>query len=358
MQTLTLDERFGWQKTRKGFVRAYKGEIEFEIRDATRGIILNRYREPNLIKIFAKEILAHRLPYGKVWDPTASSGAGDWVSSGIDPDEELAAKYITFGASFDDSGNPLDTADTRFYSFDAASGGFVPISLGVGAEYSGGLINPVPIAEPLRPLKRIERVYFEPSYQPAGTPLLQDDVRAMNNVVVMETTLRKDEYNGFGVTSSDFYTITEVALVAGRELAAVGACECDPQELFLEGSGTDAILATASGTATVTIDPSEASFLDVIKEGDQVKIVEPGATAASTEILNQVSPYYLVITKALGGSDVTLDRVPVDSNNVPLTGQVGLFKDGFRIFSHRILNSPLKKSLDFEIVVRWRIIMA
>jgi hypothetical protein len=30
-------------------------------------------------------------------------------------------------------------------------------------------------------------------------------------------------------------------------------------------------------------------------------------------------------------------------------------RDGFRIFSHRVLATPIKKSSDFEIVVRWRI---
>ena len=49
--------------------------------------------------------------------------------------------------------------------------------------------------------------------------------------------------------------------------------------------------------------------------------------------------------------------MPVDDNNTPITGVVGVYRDGFRIFSHRILKSPIKKSSDFEIVVRWRIIL-
>lgn len=351
---INLDEQYGRARTPQGIGQSYRGEIEFIFRDPVTKQEFRSYRERNLIKIQAKEVLAHRLPYNKVWDPTGGTGTGAWVSSGIDPLEELAAKYIVFGASFDSDGNPLDTSDDRFYTLDGASNAYVPIRLSPGAEYGGGLINPVPIAEPSRPLKRIERIYFESSYQPAGTPLLQDDVRALNNVVVMETTLRKDEYNGFGTTATDFFTITEVALVAGRELDAVGACECDPHDLFLEGSGGDAIGATATGTATVTILPSESAYVDTIKEGDTVKLVQAGGTADSAEILGQISPFYLVVSKVVGGSDVVLDRTPADSNGTPITGSVGLFKDGFRICSHRILTTPVKKSLDFEIVVRWR----
>lgn len=353
MTTINLNDQYGYARTPHRITRSYEGEIEIEIRDV-RGRVLERRREPNLVKIFAKEILAHRLPYSKVWDINANGGAGGWVTHNIDL-EEFAAKYIVFGASFDDDGNPLDSTDTRFYTPDTISGGYIPISLGAGAEYDGGLINAIPIAEPDRPLKRIERVYFEPSYQPAGTPLLQADVRAMNNIVVLETTLRKTEYNGFGLTSSDYFTLTEVALVGAEEIDSVGACECDPRDIFLTGDGGP-LLASAAGTATVSLDPS-VTDVDHIKEGDQVKIVEPGSTAADDSILDQLNPYYLVTSKALGGRDITLDRTPVTSDNVALTGSVGLLRDGFRIFSHRILKTPVKKSEDFEIVVRWRIIM-
>lgn len=357
MASINLIDEYGRQRKLSGIESAYRGEIEFIFRDPITKTEWRSYREKNLIKIQAKEILSHRLPYNKVWDPAGGSGSGAWVSSGIDPLEELAVKYIAFGASFDANGSPLDASDDRYYTLDGVSGAYVPRRLGVGAEYGGGLINPVPIAEPSRPLKRIERIYFEPSYQPAGTPLLQDDVRALNNVVVLETTLRKDEYNGFGTTSTDFFTITEVALIAGKELDATGACECDPHELFLEGSGGDAIAATATGTPTVTIAPTESAYVDVIKEGDTIKIVEAGGTAGGAGTLDQISPFYLVVNKAVGGSDVVLDRTPATAANVPLSGPIGLFKDGFRIFSHRILSTPVKKSIDFEIVVRWRIIM-
>lgn len=356
-QNIILQEQYGLRRTVGGYETAYRGEVEFLIKDRN-GQVINQYREPNLIKIFAKEMLAHRLPFSKVWDPNAGTGSGAWVASSIDPGEEFAAKYILFGASFDSEGNPLDASDTRFYMVDPASGASVPIRLGVGAEFSGGLINAIPISEPLRPLKRVERIFFEPSYQPAGTPLLQEDVRAMNNVVVLETTLPKEEYNGFGVTASDFFTITEVALVGGRELGLTGACECNPHDLFLEGSGNDAILAHATGAATISIDPSELAFVDVIKEGDQVKIVAAGSTAAATNILNQVTPFYLVINKAVGGSDITLDRTPVDVDNNPVVGDIGIFRDTLRLFSHRILSVPVKKSVDFSVTVRWRITMA
>jgi hypothetical protein len=355
-QKIILTEQYGTKNTPKGVMRSYDGELEFEIRDR-RGRTLNKWREPNLIKIFAKEILAHRIPHSKVWDPNAGSGAGDWVTHNLDL-EEFAAKYIVFGASFNNNGNPLDTADTRFYTKDSITGGYVPISLGAGAAYDGGLINAIPISEPQRPLKRIERIFFEPSYQPAGTPLLQDDVRAINNVVVMETTLLKEEYNGLGVTSNDFFTLTEVALVGAAEVGSVGACECDPRDIFLNGSSDGgALLASANGTATVNLDLSE-SEVDLLKEGDQVKIVAAGSTAPDDSILDQLNPYYLIVNKVIGGRDITLDRTPVDSNGTPLSGEIGLLRDGFRIFSHRILKTPVKKSADFEIVVRWRLIMS
>jgi len=332
-------------------VRSFRGEIEFEFRDVN-GTVVGRRIEPNLIKISAKEILAHRLASSKVWDPNA----GDWVAHSIDLDE-FSIKYIVLGASFDDDGNPLNTADDRFYMADPISGGSVPIQLGAGAEYDGGLINHIPISEPNRPLKRIERIYFEPSYQPAGTPLLQEDVRAMNNVIVFETTLTKDEYNGLGTTTSDYFTITEIALVGAREIGYVGACECDPRDIFLTGTTAGGpLLCSAAGTATISIDSSE-SEVDMISEGDQIKLVAPDSTASEDETLDQINPYYLVVSKALGGRDVTLDRVPVDSDNNPLTGNLGVLRDGFRIFSHRILKAPVQKNNSQEIVLRWRIIM-
>lgn len=349
-----LSESYGTNRTSKGFEKSYKGEVEIIIKDR-HGRVIDSHREPNLIKIFAKEILAHRLPYSKVWDPTGGTGTGAWVAHDIDL-EEFAAKYIVFGASFDAEGNPLDTADTRFYTPDQVTGGYIPNTLGVGAEYDGGLINAIPIAEPYRPLKRIERVYFEPSYQPAGTPLLQDDVRAINNIVVLETTLQKDEYNGFGLTANEYFTITEVALVGAAEIDSVGACDCDPRDIFLTGNNGVALLASANGTSTISLDPS-VTLVDLIKEGDQVKIVKADTTAAADEVLNQLNPYYLVVNKAIGGKDITLDRTPVDSSNNPIVGDVGVLRDGFRLFSHRILKSPIKKSGDFEVVVRWRIIL-
>lgn len=353
MKQIEFREQYGNIRTPKGYAKAYQGEIEFIIKDRN-GNVINTIREHNIIKIFAKEIISHRLPYNKVWDPTANTGSGDWVAHGLDLNE-FALKYIVLGASFDADGNPLDTADTRFYTFDSVSNSYIPKSLGVGAEFDGGLINAIPIAEPSRPLKRIERIYFEPTYQPAGTPLLQEDVRAENNVVVLETTLLKDEYNGLGVTSNDFFTITEVTLVGAAEVGNIGACECDPRDIFLTGNSGIALLANTNGTATINLDPSEAD-IDLIKEGDQVKIVAANTTTAADNTLDQVSPYYLVINKVLGGRDITLDRTPVDSDNQPLNGAIGVLRDGFRIFSHRILSSPVKKSSSFEIVIRWRII--
>jgi hypothetical protein len=353
---IALQEQYGFKLDSSGrHYKACQGEVEFIVKDK-RGRIINTVRESNIVKIFAKEILAHRLPHTKVWDINANGGLGGWVAHSIDI-EEFAAKYICFGASFDVNGNPLDSADTRFYLEDSVAGGYIPITLGVGAEYDGGLINAVPIAEPLRPLKRIERVFFESSYQPSGTPLLQDDVRAINNIVVLETTLLKEEYNGLGMTTSDFFTLTEVALVGAEERDSVGACECSPRDIFLTGDSNDlAFQAIASGTTTVSLDPAAVN-IDNIREGDQVKLVARDTTATDDLILNQLNPYYMVISKVVGGRDIVLDRVPVDTDNVPLTGEIGILRDGFRIFSHRILKSPVKKSEDFEIVVRWRIIL-
>jgi hypothetical protein len=330
------------------------GEIEIIIKDRN-GRVLEHNRTHNIVKIGAKEILAHRLPYEKVWDPNATSGAGAWVSSGLSA-ADYAPKYILFGASFDENGAALDTTDPRYYTTDPITGLTIPITLGVGAEYEGGLINAIPISEPGRPLKKVESVYFQPTYQPAGTPLMQNDVRAMNNIVVFETTLTKDEYNGFGMTDTDYFTITEVALAGGKELDTVGACECDPKEIFLEGrSDGTAITATASGTSTISISSVDSAYVDVIKEGDQIKIVNAGDTATGS--LAQINDHYLVTSKLIGGSDIGLDRTPVDANGTAITGSIGIFRDSLRLFSHRILKIPFKKSSDFMIVVRWSIIM-
>lgn len=333
----------------------YNGELEFIFRDEHKRVI-KTHREHNIVKIFAKEMLAHRLPHSRVWDVHANSGMGGWVTHNLDL-EEFSAKYIVFGASFDGSGNPLGNTDPRYYTHDSITNGYMPISLGSGAAYDGGLINAIPVAEPNRPLKRIERIFFESSYQPPGTPLLQSDVRAINNVLVMETTLLKSEYNGFGVNQGDFFTITEVALVGAAEIDSIGSVECDPRQLFLLGSNgqplSQPFLANASGASTISLDPSETN-VDVIREGDQIKIT---ASDDADDDLDQVSSYYLVTAKAVGGRDITLDRTPVDSNGDALVGDIGVLRDGFRIFSHRVLKAPFQKSAASEVTVRWRIIL-
>lgn len=341
--------------------REYRGEIEFIFKDKL-GNIVKRQIEPNIVKIFAKEILSHRMFHSKVWDPTANSGTGDWVQNPVDPTEDFSVKYMLFGASFDENGAPLGDSDSRFYTTDPLTQIAVPNRLFPGAENEGGLINAIPIAEPDRPLKRIENIGFEPTYQPAGTPQLQDDVRAMNNIVLLETTLRPEEYNGFNLGSGgttggggDSFTLTEVALASGKELNSVSDCECDPKKIFLEGNDGVALAATATGTDVVSLD-SSVTNVDLIKEGDQIKLIETGGTSDSEETLDQVTPFYLVVSKSLGGRDIQLDRVPTDSDQNPLVGPVGLFRDTLRIFSHRILSAPVRKTSDFEILVRWRII--
>ena len=339
---ISLNETYG---------NIYAGKIEIIIKDI-HGRVLEHICDHNIVKIGAKEILAHRLPYEKVWDPNASSGAGAWVASGLNA-ADYAPKYILFGASFDPVTHAaLDTMDPRYYMIDPVTGLTVPITLGVGAEYEGGLINAIPISEPGRPLKRVEQIFYQPTYQPAGTPLMQNDVRAMNNIVVFETTLTKDEYNGFGMTDTDYFTITEVALAGGKELGVIGACECDPKSLFLQGrSDGTAITANASGTSAISI--IDLDYVDVIGQGDQIKIVGVDDTANGD--LPQINDHYLVISKLAGS--IELDRAPVDSNGNVIIGLIGIFRDSLRLFSQRILKVPFKKSADFMIIVRWSIIM-
>jgi len=123
----------------------------------------------------------------------------------------------------------------------------------------------------------------------------------------------------------------------------------------LEGASDGSSLACiANGTDVISIDPSDTE-VNLVKEGDQIKIVGPNDSAGGSTI-SQVTPYYLVLTKAAGGRDIQLDRVPVDTNNVPISGSIGIYRDTLRIFSHRILSAPLKKSSQFEVECRWSII--
>ena len=330
------------------------GVITFTVRDR-QGKIVRRWSEHNIVKIFAKEMLAHRIPSTQVWDINANSGSGGWVDTNNDPHQEFSARYILFGASFDPNGVPLDVNDPRYYTTDPVTGQMVPIALGPGADYDGGLINAIPLAEPQRPLKRVENITYSPTYQPAGTPLLQPDVRAINNVVNLTTTLELFEYNGLGISDSDYFTITEVALVGGRLIGAIGACEISPRDLFLQGAeecsiGSAPFTASAGPGDVITLSPA---YANEINQGDQIKIV--GSTdSAGADSIPQVSPFYLVLSKL--GSSLQLDRVPVTTSNVPITGPIGVYRDTLRIFSQRILNSPLKKSADFEIEVTWSLI--
>ena len=335
----------------------FRGEIEFEVKDR-HGRIIHTHREPNLIKIFSKEMLSHRIAPTSVWDP-AAAGTGAYVPSQVDLGDEFSIKYVLLGASFDENGIPMGPDDTRYYSKDPVTGAYVPNALEPGATDDGGLINAIPIAEPDRPLKRVESVYFEPSYQPTSVPLLDSDVRAMNNVLVIETTLEVDEYNGMGLTDSDYFTITEVALAGGVELGSVGTFECVPSELFLEGSSdADAIAITMNGSNVVTIDAGDAGDASVVADGDQIKLVTAGSTVGTQGSLGDVSPYYLVTDKSETGLEVTLDRVPVTAEGVAMTGSAGMFRDTLRLFSHRILSYPVQKSGSLEITIRWRIIFS
>ena len=291
--------------------------------------------------------MAHTVVYDKVWDPNAGTGTGAWVEN--DPFNDFKLKYILFGASFDENGVPLDSNDPRYYERDEVTGLYRPIKLLPGADYNGGLINAIPIDEESnRPLKKIENVYFEPTYQPAGTPLLQPDVRAINNVLVVETTLTENEYNGFGLVESDHFTITEVALAAGIEITHVAGCNINPRDLFLEGP----YAATASGGDVVTL--AESTNASKIVKGDQIKLVTLGTGGTEETGDSQVSPFYLVMDKMPSGLDMTLDRTPIEGTSV-IAGDVDVYRDSLRIFSHRILTTPAKKSSSFSITCRWKI---
>ena len=370
MIKMNLPESYGLDPI-KGAYKTYRGELEFEIKDTT-GRIIEKISQPNIVKIFAKEILSHRLCHSKIWDPTGGTGSGAWSTNDIDIDE-LSVKYICFGASFDTNGTPLDQADPRFYTYNTITGAYDPVKLDpgtdneslnnqqLGLERNGSLINPIPVSEPYRPLKRIERVYFQPSYQPAGTPLRSPGVRAINNIVVFETTLEKDEYNGFGTTASDYFTLTEVSLVGAAEIESIGNCNCDPRMLFLTGDmAGKPIKSIFNGTSTISLDPS-VEDTNIIKEGDQIQIQSFSSTKEIPDFLNQINPFYLVVSKSPGGRDIVLDRTPTTSDTnvlIPGTdGIIGIYRDGFKMFSHRVLTTPIKKSSDFVIVVRWSIIM-
>ena len=331
---LTIDEKVA---------REYFGEIELEFRDSKTKEIIETRRECNIVKIFAKEIMSHTVIYDKRWDPLGGTGEGAWVDA--DPYDDFKIKYMLLGASFDENGIPLDANDDRYYQRDEVTGLYKPIQLLPGADYDGGLINAIPIDEQNnRPLKKIENVYWEPTYQPAGTPLLQPDVRAINNILVVETTLTEDEYNGFGLVESDHFTITEVALCAGIEITSVADCDVLPRNLFLEGPYS----ATATGGDVISLD--NTVDIDKISKGDQIKLLPSGTNTGD----GQVSPFYLVLDKLDSGSDITLDRTPMEGTSA-ITGDVNVWRDTLRIFSHRILSTPAKKSSSFEITIRWRI---
>lgn len=329
------------------------GYFHVIVRCAKTGEIVTEHINKNIIKIFAKESIAHSIVPANIWDPIGSV----WTPHSLDL-ELYRPRYIVLGASFDENQLPISGIDSRYYNQDNINGGFIPKQLTPGATNNGGLINAVPIASPSRPLKRIEKIWFEPSYQPAGSPNLYDDIRAINNVVVFQTTLLSHEYNGISGTSGDFLTITEGALVAAPEVPVLGACECDPRTIFLTGDSNGlAFGAIASGGSTITLDNSVVNIND-IKEGDQIKIVDYGASPNTTSTLNQPNQYYLVINKSIGGHDVTLDRTLVDTTNTPITGNVGVLRDDFKMISHRILSSPVKKTADFIIDLRWLLTFA
>jgi hypothetical protein len=329
------------------------GFVHITIRNIETGEVIRDTIEKNIIKIFAKEVFSHSIIPARIWDPIADQ----WVNHSVDVDM-FKVRYITFGASFDENNEQISGIDSRYYTPNTITGGIDPIRLGAGATYDGDLINPIPISDAGRPLKKIEKIYFSPSYQPAGNPLVYGDVRAINNVVVFQTTLRPDEYNSLTGTTGDSLTITESQLVAAPEIINTGACECPPRQLFLEGDGGDvAFEAVASGAQTISLS-TDVVNVNSIREGDQIKIVAEGSEITDSDTLVQINPYYLVVNKQHGGRDITLDRTPVTADGSPITGPIGVLRDSYRVFSHRILSAPFKKSATFEVDIKWMITLS
>ena len=375
---VNLSDNVGIGEGKKNY--GTRGVLEFIIKDRN-GNVIQHIVEENIVKIFAKEMLSHRLPSSEVWNPET----GVWeTASNTYPIEEFAARYILLGASFDASGTPLGTNDARYYTTDTVTQQVIPIRLTPGAstDTSQGMemINAIPISEPDRPLKKIERISFSNTYQPTSTPLVDESVRALNNIVTLETVIKTDEYNGFGGSAgNDFFTITEVVLAGGRKFDDVAQCGLIPEDLFLQcntlltspsaatacGAFDEALAAIGNGTSVISLDSTETN-VDLIKAGDQIKLVNrggvqgttnsAGAVVAGYSTLSQINPHYLVVSKLPGGRDIELDRVPVDSSGSAITGAIGVFRDTMKIFSQRILSTPVRKSSSFEITIRWNII--
>lgn len=333
------------------------GEIQLIFRDS-KGNIVDRIIHHNIIKIFMKDHIAHTLPYGYKWDPTGgTSGSGDWVANTINNADLYFPKYIILGAAYDTStanyGAPLGTNDTDFYQTDPVSGQKVPITLYSGANYTGGLIKAIPIDTSNNiPLKRIEDVDFDATYQPPGTPYLRDDVRALYNIVSFSTTLQTTEYNGFGGSFTSF-DICELALVSGPAFdSTISDCNCDPHNLFLLGHGgnydTDLSaspieITLTSGSSTITL--NDASDANYIYEGDQIKFVSSHS---------MITEYFMVLSKS--GNQLTLDRVPKDDSNVNIpSGTYHIWVDRFRILAHSILPQPFSKTSALQVDITWKI---
>lgn len=336
------------------------GKLEIIIKDKN-GNVIDRRIDHNIIKIFMKDHIPHTLAYPYVWDPTGGTGEGDWVANVLNHADLYHPKYIILGAAFDTSpssyGSPLSTNDADYYETDPISGQKSPKTLYSGAEYGGGLIKPIPIkVSDGRPLKRIESATTElATYQPPGTPYLRNDVRALFNVLKLQTTLEIDEYNGFSDTYN-YFDICEVALVSGPAFgASVSDCDCDPEQLFLLGDGcvyndggattVDAMEVTLTAGSTI-LTLSNADNADCIYPGDQIKLIAPGYT--------QTTQHYLVYSKS--GNQLTLDRVPKDDQNVNLpSGTYTMWVDRHRILCHRILESPFSKTSALEVTIIWNI---
>lgn len=297
-----------------------EGRLTMRIRNTITGEE-STISDNNIIKVAAKEVMAINLAPPRVWDPNEQ----EWVDNSLSDD--MSVRYMWFG-----------TGSTSMLSS--------------SFNYDGSLQEPILIST-LTPLKRIESVYLNNSYQPSGNPYNHDDVRAILNEIVFETVMKADEYNELPDTSGSDVILAEAGLVAARELPVDDDCGCAPDILFLgtENDGT-AIPITFSGSEVVTINVSSSKHT-TIKAGDQIKIVASGTLKTDMhDVIEQHNPYYTVVEKLTNGRDLLLDRIPRNADNDILTGSAGIFRVGHRLICYKKI-PVFRKSFPLEITFSW-----
>lgn len=309
------------------------------------GQTIKTHTQTNTLKTHLKETLTHQIQPNNLWNPNANNGTGAWQPNTTKLDR-TTPRYIILGASYDTNGNPIQN-DPRYYTTNNQNQ-TTPIKITPGNTHPNLLINPIPINTPNRPLKKIQNIYLTNTYQPAGTPTLQTDTQALNTTITFETTLQTEEYNGITGIGQDHFTITEIGIATGPEEYTTNpteaVCEKLPHELFQNTYNVN-----LTGTATVVIDTTTDTT--TLHQGDQVQITDPTGTT-------QLNNYYLIIHKTPGGHDITLDRIPTDTNGNPITGATTLIQNNMQIIAHRILTYPQTKNINTELTIRWSLHIA